>query len=66
MDPISSGERPHPNPPPEGEGAEEAVERIASEGPKGTWAVAGLATFLVVLIYVLFYFLAYLPRGAVQ
>ena len=43
-----------------------AVERIVREGPRGTWAVAGLATFLVVLIYFLFYFLAYLPRGAVQ
>lgn len=45
---------------------DEAVEKIASEGPAGTWAVAGLATFLVVLIYFLFYFLAYLPRGATQ
>jgi hypothetical protein len=45
---------------------EEALERIVQEGPRGTWAVAGLATFLVVLIYFLFYFLAYLPRGAVQ
>jgi mono/diheme cytochrome c family protein len=43
-----------------------AVERIVREGPSGTWAVAGVATFLVVLIYFLFYFLAYLPRGAVQ
>ena len=45
---------------------DEAVERIVREGPRGTWAVAGLATFLVVLMYFLFYFLAYLPRGAVQ
>jgi hypothetical protein len=45
---------------------EEALERIAREGPRGTWAVAGLATFLVVLMYFLFYFLFYLPRGAVQ
>ena len=43
-----------------------AIERIVAEGPRGTWAVAGLATFLVVLIYFLFYFLAYLPRGAVE
>jgi hypothetical protein len=66
MEPIESAERPHPNPPPEGKGVETDVERITSEGPRGTWAVAGVATFLVVLIYVLFYFLAYLPRGAVQ
>lgn len=45
---------------------DEELERIVREGPRGTWAVAGLATFLVVLIYFLFYFLAYLPRGAVQ
>ena len=45
---------------------EQALERIVEEGPIGTWAVAGLATFLVVLIFFLFYFLAYLPRGAVQ
>ena len=50
------------------EDAEEqaALERILREGPRGTWAVAGLATFLVVLIWFLFYFLAYLPRGPVQ
>ena len=45
---------------------DDAVEAIVREGPRGTWAVAGLATFLVVLIYFLFYFLAYLPRGATQ
>lgn len=45
---------------------DEAVERIVAQGPSGTWAVAGVATFLVVLIYFLFYFLAYLPRGATQ
>lgn len=45
---------------------DEAVEKIVREGPSGTWAVAGVATFLVVLIYFLFYFFAYLPRGATQ
>lgn len=45
---------------------DEAVDKIVSEGPGGTWAVAGVATFLVVLIYFLFYFFAYLPRGATQ
>jgi hypothetical protein len=43
-----------------------AVDRIVREGPGGTWAVAGVATFLVVLIFFLFYFFAYLPRGATQ
>ncbi len=47
--------------------AEDArVEEIVREGPGGTWAVAGVATFIVVAIYFLFYFLAYLPRGATQ
>jgi hypothetical protein len=66
MENLKPGERPHPNPPPAGEGEDAEVERIVREGPRGTWAVAGLATFLVVLVYFLFYFLAYLPRGAVQ
>lgn len=43
-----------------------AVEEIVAQGPSGTWAVAGLATFLVVLIWFLFYFLAYLPRGVME
>lgn len=45
---------------------DDAVDRIVREGPAGTWAVAGLATFLVVLIYLLFYFFAYLPRGVME
>lgn len=48
------------------EDEDEAVDRIVRDGPLGTWAVAGVATFLVVLMYFLFYFFAYLPRGAVQ
>lgn len=52
----------HPHPTEE----DAAVEEIVRQGPSGTWAVAGFATFVVVLIYFLFYFLAYLPRGATQ
>jgi hypothetical protein len=48
-------------------GAEDAaVEEIVSRGPSGTFAVAGLATAIVVAIFFAFYFLVYLPRGAVQ
>lgn len=54
--------QPDPRPEPQ----DEAVERIVREGPAGTWAVAGLATAIVVAIFFLFYFLAYLPRGATQ
>ena len=50
-----------------GDAAEDAaVEEILSRGPSGTFAVAGLATAIVVAIFFLFYFLVYLPRGAVQ
>lgn len=43
-----------------------AVDQIVSQGPAGAFAVAGVATAVVVGIYLAFYFLAYLPRGAVQ
>jgi len=42
------------------------VERIVSRGPGGTFVVAGIATAIVVAIYLVFYFVVYLPRGAVQ
>jgi hypothetical protein len=45
---------------------DQQVSAIVRLGPRGTWAVVGVATFIVVLIYFLFYFFAYLPRGAVQ
>lgn len=42
------------------------VEAIVRQGAAGTWALAGLSTFIVMAIYLLFYLFAYLPRGAVQ
>ena len=42
------------------------VEEIVSRGPTGAFAVAGVATAIVVLIFFLFYVLVFLPRGAVQ
>jgi len=42
------------------------VDEIVRRGPTGTFALAGLATAIVVAIYFAFYFLVYLPRGAVQ
>ena len=48
------------------ESADAEVERIVSRGPAGTFVVAGLAAAIVVIIYLLFYFVVYLPRGAVQ
>ena len=43
-----------------------AVEEIVGRGAGGTFAVAGVATAIVVIIFFAFYFLVYLPRGAVQ
>jgi len=48
------------------EGTQEEVERIVRGGPTGTFAVAGIATAIVIAIYLCFYFVVYLPRGAVQ
>jgi hypothetical protein len=47
--------------------AEDArVAEIVRRGPTGAFALAGIATAIVVLIYFGFYLLVYLPRGAVQ
>jgi hypothetical protein len=46
--------------------SDDRVDEIVREGPSGAVAVAGVATFIVVAIYFLFYFFAYLPRGAVH
>ena len=53
----------HGNPP---EAADSDVEAIVRQGPSGAIAVAGVATFIVLVIYFLFYFFAWLPRGVVQ
>jgi hypothetical protein len=42
------------------------VDEIVRRGPMGTFAVAGVATAIVVIIYFLFYFVVYLPRGVMQ
>jgi hypothetical protein len=42
------------------------VEEIVARGPRGAFAVAGVATAIVVAIFYLFYLLVYLPRGAVH
>ena len=45
---------------------DEEVDLVVSRGPSGAFAVAGIATAIVVALYVGFYFFVYLPRGAVQ
>lgn len=42
------------------------IDEIVARGPSGAFAVAGVATFIVVAMFYLFYVLVYLPRGAVQ
>ena len=42
------------------------VDEIVGRGPSGAFAVAGIATLIVVAIYFAFYFFIYLPRGADQ
>ena len=48
------------------EASDAEVEAIVSRGPTGAFALAGIATAIVVVIYFAFYFVVYLPRGAVQ
>ena len=45
---------------------DEKVHDIVSRGPSGAFAVAGVATAIVVLIYLAFYVFIYLPRGVMQ
>jgi hypothetical protein len=44
---------------------DDEVDEIVGRGPSGAFAVAGVATAIVVAIYFVFYFFVYLPRGAV-
>ena len=45
---------------------DERVEEIVRRGPAGAFAVVGVSTFIVIAIFFIFYFFAFLPRGAVQ
>lgn len=42
------------------------VDEIVRRGPAGAFAVAGVATAIVMAIYFAFYFWIYLPRGTLQ
>ena len=42
------------------------IDAIVLRGPTGAFAVAGVATSIVIAIFFLFYFFVYLPRGTVQ
>jgi hypothetical protein len=45
---------------------DERVDEIVARGPGGAFAVAGVATAIVVAIYFIFYFWVYMPRGVMQ
>jgi hypothetical protein len=45
---------------------QDSIDAVVARGPGGAFAVAGVATFLVIAMFVLFYFIVYLPRGTVQ
>ena len=45
---------------------DDEVDAIVGRGPSGAFAVAGIATAIVVALYFGFYFFVYLPRGAMQ
>ena len=45
---------------------EQKIDAIVAKGPAGAFAVAGVATSIVVAMFYLFYLFVYLPRGAVQ
>ncbi|MDE2379518.1 hypothetical protein [Bradyrhizobium sp.] len=46
--------------------ADDRVKRIVAAGPGGALTLAGIATALVVLMWLAFYLLVFLPRGALQ
>ena len=53
-------------PSPADEQREREVDEIVRRGPSGAFAVAGIASAIVVAIYLAFYFFVFLSRGAVQ
>jgi hypothetical protein len=50
--------------PPTSASEHEAVDAIVRSGPRGAIAVAGIATAIVVLLWIGFYALVFLPRVA--
>lgn len=43
---------------------DQKVDDIVASGPSGAIVVAGIATAVVIAMWLLFYFLVFLPRGA--
>jgi hypothetical protein len=45
---------------------EQAVERVVAAGPRGALTLAGIATTIVVALWLAFYVFVFLSRGALQ
>ena len=45
---------------------EEQVDNVIARGPRGALALAGIATLIVVAIWLAFYLLVFMPRGPAQ
>ena len=45
---------------------DQAVERVVAAGPQGALTIAGIATTIVVALWLAFYLFVFLPRGALQ
>jgi hypothetical protein len=46
-------------------GSEEELQTIAAAGPRGAFALAGLAVAILLVIWLAFYIFVFLPRGAI-
>jgi hypothetical protein len=44
---------------------DQAVAAIVRSGPRGALAIAGIATLIVVLIWLAFYWFVFVPRASV-
>jgi hypothetical protein len=55
-------EREHP----EHSNDDQRIDQIVREGPRGALAVAGIAVAIVIGMWFLFYFFAFLPRGTLH
>lgn len=42
------------------------IDAVVATGPSGAFAVAGVATAIVIALWLAFYVFAYLPRGVMQ
>ena len=51
------------SPPKATEPRHDDVDAVVRAGPKGAIAVAGVATLIVLAIWLAFYFLVFVPRG---